>query len=265
MKPISEFTTKIQFLLTDIDDTITTNGELSAESYAALAKLKQNDIKVIPVTGRPAGWCDMMARFWPVDAVIGENGGLYYRYHEKKMLRWNFSDEKTLVENQRKLKLISAEIKQKIPHAAISADQFCRIYDLAIDFCEDIPRLSDAEIKGIVEIFEAHGATAKVSSIHVNGWFGAFNKVTTARLLLKKEFGLSEEQILEQCAYIGDSPNDEPLFESFRHTFGVANVRNFSSDMKHLPAFIAPSESGHGFCQIVDQIIANKFMIDQNL
>lgn len=255
MKPLADFTQKIQYLLTDIDDTITTNGQLSAESYSAISKLKQHGITVIPVTGRPAGWCDMIARFWPIDAVIGENGGLYYRYHDKKMQRWNFSDEKTLAENQKKLQIIAAEIKQKIPNAAISADQFCRIYDLAIDFCEDIPRLTDAEIKQIVGVFHAHGATAKVSSIHVNGWFGNFNKVTTAKLLLQKEFGLTESQILEQCAYVGDSPNDEPLFESFHHTFGVANIRNFSSQMKHLPAYISSSESGHGFCEIVEKII----------
>lgn len=256
MKPLSEFSTKIQYLLTDIDDTITTNGQLLPESYSSLMKLKQHGIKVIPVTGRPAGWCDMIARFWPVDAVIGENGGLYYRYHGRKMLRWNFASEATLAENQKKLQLIAAEIKQKIPNAAISADQFCRIYDLAVDFCEDIPRLSDDEIQHIVKIFKAHGATAKVSSIHVNGWFGAFNKVTTAKLLLQKEFGLNEAQILEQCAYVGDSPNDEPLFESFKHTFGVANVRDFSKQMKHLPAYVSPSESGHGFCEIVDRIVA---------
>lgn len=257
MKPLAEFAHKIKFLLTDIDDTITTNGQLSSESYSAISKLKQHGITVIPVTGRPAGWCDMIARFWPIDAVIGENGGLYYRYHDKKMQRWNFSDEKTLSENQKKLQIIAAEIKRKIPNAAISADQFCRIYDLAIDFCEDIPRLTDSEIKQIVDVFHAHGATAKVSSIHVNGWFGDFNKVTTAKLLLQKEFGLTEVQILEQCAYVGDSPNDEPLFESFRHTFGVANVRNFSSQMKHLPAYVSPAESGHGFCEIVDKIISN--------
>lgn len=258
MKPLAEFAHKIKFLLTDIDDTITTNGQLSAESYSAISKLKQHGITVIPVTGRPAGWCDMIARFWPIDAVIGENGGLYYRYHGKKMQRWNFSNDKTLLENQKKLQIIAAEIKQKVPNAAISADQFCRIYDLAVDFCEDIPRLSDGEIKQIVDIFKAHGATAKVSSIHVNGWFGDFNKVTTAKLLLQKEFGLTESQILEQCAYVGDSPNDEPLFESFRHTFGVANVRDFQSQMKHLPAYVSPSESGHGFCEIVEKIISNK-------
>lgn len=258
MKPLEDFAHKIQFLLTDIDDTITTNGQLSAESYSALSLLKQHNITVIPVTGRPAGWCDMIARFWPIDAVIGENGGLYYRYNNKKMYRWNFSSEKMLSENQKKLQLIAAEIKQKIPNAAISADQFCRIYDLAIDFCEDIPHLSQEEIQKIVAVFKSHGATAKVSSIHVNGWFGDFNKVTTAKLLLQKEFALTESEILEKCAYIGDSPNDEPLFESFKHTFGVANVQKFSSQMKHLPAFVSPSESGRGFCEIVEKIISNK-------
>lgn len=258
MKSISEFTTKIQFLLTDIDDTLTTNGQLTADAYAALSKLKQHGIKVIPVTGRPAGWCDMIARFWPVDAVIGENGGLYYRHTHKKMLRWNYADENTLADYQRKLQMIAAEIKDKVPKSAISADQFCRIYDLAIDFCEDIPRLSDSEIKQILEIFKSHGATAKVSSIHINGWFGNFNKVTTAKLLLQKEFGLSESEILEKCAYIGDSPNDEPLFENFRHTFGVANIRDFASQIKHLPTYVSPSESGKGFCEIVERIISNK-------
>lgn len=259
MKPLSDFAHKIQFLLTDIDDTITTNGQLSSEAYSAISKLKQHGIKVIPVTGRPAGWCDMIARFWPIDAVIGENGGLYYRYFEKKMHRWNFSDEKTLAENQKKLQVIAAEIKQKVPNAAISADQFCRKYDLAIDFCEDIPHLSKEEIKQIVEVFTSHGATAKVSSIHVNGWFGDFNKVTTAKLLLQKEFGLNEAQILEHCAYVGDSPNDEPLFESFRHTFGVSNVQKFSSQMQYLPAYVSTSESGQGFCEIVDQIISTTY------
>ncbi|MFN3455371.1 MAG: HAD-IIB family hydrolase [Pseudobdellovibrio sp.] len=255
MKQLSEFKTNIQFLLTDIDDTITTHGHLSAQAYSALEKLKKSGVHVIPVTGRPAGWCDLIARFWPVDAVIGENGGLYYRYFHNKMHRWNFSDEETLKNNQTKLKIIADEIKQKIPHAAISADQFCRVYDLAVDFCEDIPRLSDKEIESIVKVFHQHGATAKVSSIHVNGWFGNFNKVTTAKLLLSTEFNLSESDILEKCAYVGDSPNDEPLFENFEHTFGVANINNFVSRMQYLPQYISKSESGQGFCEIVDQIL----------
>jgi len=258
MKPLNQFNSKIQFVLTDIDDTITSDGHLSSESFHALWKLKQNNIKIIPVTGRPAGWCDMIARLWPVDGVIGENGGLYYRYTNKKMHRWNFAEPATQAQNRKKLDLIAQEINSKIPLAAISADQFCRVYDLAIDFCEDIPRLSNEDIKGIVQIFHNHGAHAKVSSIHVNGWFGNFNKVTTAELFLKNEFHLTPEQILEHCAYVGDSPNDEPLFQKFEHTFGVANIKDFKEQMTYLPQYIASKKSGDGFCEIVDQIIKNQ-------
>jgi HAD superfamily hydrolase (TIGR01484 family) len=258
MKSLAEFNSKIKFVLTDIDDTITTDGHLPSESYSAIWKLKQHHIKVIPVTGRPAGWCDMIARLWPVDGVIGENGGLYYRYFNHRMHRWNFANEQMQKLNRAKLADIAVEIKQKIPNSAISADQFCRVYDLAIDFCEDIPQLSQDEIKSIVEIFHYHGAQAKVSSIHVNGWFGSFNKVTTAKLFLKNEFNLSDEEILNQCAYVGDSPNDEPLFENFKHTFGVANIAQFQNQMKFLPQYISKQKSGSGFCEIADIILKNQ-------
>ena len=213
---------------------------------------------MIPVTGRPAGWCDMIARFWPVDAVIGENGGLYYRYHQNKMTRWNFHSETEIEKNKNKLELIKDDVLKEIPKARVSTDQFSRIHDLAIDFCEDIPPLAESDIQKIVSLFKKHGATAKVSSIHVNGWFGDFNKVTTAKLVLKKEFGMDDQQILDQCVYIGDSPNDEPLFESFKHTFGVANIKDFSTQMKHLPNYVSPSHSGDGFCEIVEKIISSK-------
>ena len=75
MRPLCEFPQedlrKIKFILTDIDDTLTTNGRLPAKSYHALEKLHQASFKVIPITGRPAGWCDHFARMWPVDAVVG--------------------------------------------------------------------------------------------------------------------------------------------------------------------------------------------------
>ncbi len=258
MKSLHEFNQKTRFVLTDIDDTITTKGQLSDKAYSALWNLKQNNFFVIPVTGRPAGWCDMIARFWPVDTVIGENGGLYYRYHQNKMIRWNFHSETEIEKNKKKLELIKNEVLKEIPKARVSADQFSRVHDLAIDFCEDIPKLTESDIQKIVSLFKKHGATAKVSSIHVNGWFGDFNKVTTAKLVLKKEFGLDDQQILDQCVYIGDSPNDEPLFENFRHTFGVANIKEFSSKMKHLPQYISSLDSGDGFCEIVEKIISSK-------
>jgi HAD superfamily hydrolase (TIGR01484 family) len=258
MRPLSNFNAKISFLLTDIDDTLTDEGLLGPEAYEALWKLQQAGIHIIPVTGRPAGWCEMIARVWPVSGVVGENGGFYFRYNNKKMHRYFFFDEKTQAENRKKLNLIEADILKNIPGTALASDQFCRLMDLAIDFCEDVPRLPEPEIQKIVQAFEAHGAQAKVSSIHVNGWFGDYDKLKMSLLFLKNEFQVNAEQALQMVAFSGDSPNDEPMFKHFPNSFGVANVKNFASRMSKLPAFVSEKNGGLGFAEIGTQILKIK-------
>lgn len=262
MKNLTDFNSKIEFVLTDIDDTITTEGQLKAEAYEALWKLHDAGLKVIPITGRPAGWCEMIARFWPVEGVVGENGGFYFRYasekahSQKKMQRWFFSDDKTIKLNQQKLGEIEKQVLKEIPGCAISSDQFCRLMDLAVDFCEDVTPLDKAQVQKIVQIFQKHGAQAKVSSIHVNGWFGDYNKLSTTFQFFKNEFGMSEKDVLQKAVFVGDSPNDEPMFEKFPNSFGVANIKNFATQMKTLPTFVAPSNGGEGFAEIAERIIS---------
>lgn len=264
MKNLIDFNSKIEFVLTDIDDTITTEGQLGARAYDALWKLHDAGLKVIPITGRPAGWCEMIARFWPVDGVVGENGGFYFRYAlekaraQKKMQRWFFSDDKTVKLNQQKLAAIEKEVLKEVPGCAISSDQFCRLMDLAVDFCEDVTPLDKIQVQTIVEIFQKHGAQAKVSSIHVNGWFGDYNKLSTTFQFFKNEFQMSEQEVLQKAIFVGDSPNDEPMFEKFPNSFGVANIKNFTNQMKYLPAFISPSKGGEGFSEIVERIIQSQ-------
>jgi HAD superfamily hydrolase (TIGR01484 family) len=254
MQKISSFKStaksQIKYLFTDIDDTLTTDGKLPAAAYEKIWELSKMGIAVIPVTGRPAGWCDMIARFWPVAAVIGENGAFYFSYQNQKMKRvWAYGEDQRL-KYQQGLKNIEQEILKKIPKAAVSADQFSRLFDLAIDFCEDIPALSKNEVEQIVEIFKAHGAQAKVSSIHVNGWFGDHNKLTMCEQYCRTELGFELSKNLDACAFAGDSPNDEPMFEFFKYSFGVANVLDFKDQMKFLPAFITEKKGGEGFVEI---------------
>lgn len=261
MKNLNDFNSKIEFVLTDIDDTLTTEGQLEAKAYEALWKLRDAGLKIIPITGRPAGWCEMIARFWPVEGIVGENGGFYFRYAAnkgekiKKMQRWFFTDEKTISQNKSKLEAIENEVLSEVKGSAIASDQFCRMMDLAVDFCEDVPALSTEDVKKIVQIFEKHGAIAKVSSIHVNGWFGNYNKLTTAFKFLQNEFNLSEQDALNKCAFVGDSPNDEPMFAKFPHSFGVANIRHFEKQMKTLPTYISRSKGGDGFAEISQRIL----------
>lgn len=255
MKKISEFNHSLQFLLTDIDDTMTSEGQLGPEAYQALWDLHGRGVKVIPVTGRPAGWCEMIARLWPVSGIVGENGGFYFRYHNKKMHRHFFFDLKTQEQNRKKLNFLETQILKEVPGCALASDQFCRLMDLAIDFCEDVPALPNEKVKKIVGLFKQAGAQAKVSSIHVNGWFGNYDKLSMALKFLEKEFQVSADQAKKICGFSGDSPNDEPMFEFFPHSFAVANIQKFISQIKHQPQYVTPSEGGHGFAEIAKTII----------
>ena len=258
MKSISEFDSKsVHVLLTDIDGTLTEHGRLPTHSYQALCDLSQSGIHVIPVTGRPAGWCELIARLWPVHGVVGENGAFYFRY-DKKMKRVFARSKEARKSDRAKLRAIRQQVLREVPGAGIASDQFCRLFDLAIDFCEDVKPLSQKQIDRIVEIFVEHGATAKVSNIHVNGWFGDYDKVSTAREYLRREFGYNDQQMKEYCAFAGDSPNDEPMFGFLKHSFAVANIKEFLPRLKHKPAYITKKDEGHGFVEIAEALLALK-------
>jgi HAD superfamily hydrolase (TIGR01484 family) len=257
MKSLAQFSSKIKYLFTDIDDTLTLDGQLPAESYQKIWELHENGVAVIPVTGRPAGWCEMIARMWPVLAVIGENGALTFQYKNKSMERLYAVDEKVRIENQRKLKQIENEILAKVPGCALASDQFTRLFDLAIDFCEDVTPLEKESIQKIVDIFHSHGATAKVSSIHVNGWFGDYDKRSMCENFFINETGQALKNHMEEAAFIGDSPNDEPLFEFFGNSVAVANILNFKDQLKSPPRFVTEKEGAHGFVELANKILTN--------
>ena len=263
MKALREMTDEqaagIEVVFCDIDDTLTTDGRLPAAAYAALWRLDNAGVAVVPVTGRPAGWCDMIARFWPVAGVIGENGAFYFRYDRPaQTLRQRFLlDDATREGLQRRLHALKTRILAEVPGAGVASDQPYRIHDLAIDFCEDVPRLPDAAVDRIVELFRAEGATAKVSSIHVNGWFGDYDKLGMIRLFAGEVLGwqLDSPDGQRRACYVGDSPNDTPAFRFFDNSIGVANVRELIDRIDHPPAFVAENRGGEGFAELVDVLL----------
>ncbi|MEC7193776.1 MAG: HAD family hydrolase, partial [SAR324 cluster bacterium] len=194
---------------------MTTDGRLEGSAYLAIEKLHQAGLVTIPITGRPAGWCDMIARFWPVDGVVGENGAFYFAYdrNSAKMRRCYVRSKEQRLEDQTKLASLKKEILQKVPGSAISADQAYREADLAVDFCEDVAPLSNESVLKIKNIFEDSGAVAKISSIHVNGWFGDYDKLSTCQLFVSSELGFELSEQREKFIFVGDSPNDEPMFQ----------------------------------------------------
>jgi HAD superfamily hydrolase (TIGR01484 family) len=261
VRPLAEMSREaaraMRGVLCDIDDTLTTDGRLTPDAYAALGQLRAAGLLTIPITGRPAGWCDHIARMWPVDAVVGENGAFYFRYDrtERKFLKRFRDDADTRLANRARLRVACDRILASVPGARVASDQLYREADLAIDYCEDVPRLADPAVDRIVEIMRAEGMTAKVSSIHVNGWFGEYDKLGMTRMLLQECFHIDLDEERTRFVFAGDSPNDAPMFAFFPHAVGVANVRALEARLPHRPAFVTRGASGAGFVELAEFLL----------
>ncbi|MBE0614998.1 MAG: HAD-IIB family hydrolase [Burkholderiales bacterium] len=241
----------------DIDDTLTSEGKLTARAYAALERLRASGKLVVPITGRPAGWCDHIARMWPVDAVVGENGAFYFRYDAagRKLTQRFLLDVQTRAENRKKMIAVSERILRDVPGCALASDQRYREADLAIDFCEDVPRLPFAEVDRIAALMRAAGMTAKISSIHVNGWFGDYDKLGMTRAMMQECYGVDIVRDAAGFLFVGDSPNDAPMFSFFSNSVGVANVIDFGEHLTEKPVYVCSRRSGEGFVELVELLL----------
>ena len=244
-------------VLVDIDDTLTTDGRLPAASYAALEQLQRAGLQVVPVTGRPAGWCDLIARFWPVTGVVGENGAFYFTHDAatRRMIRVFATPAAERTAHRARLEALGAEILAAVPGTAIAADQRYREADLAIDFREDVAPLPLAAALRVQALLEAAGAIAKVSSIHVNGWFGDHDKLSMSRRFASEVMGLDLDAAKDRIVFCGDSPNDAPMFGFFPNACGVANVRDFAGRLAAAPAWIASKRGAAGFVEIAGRLL----------
>ena len=247
----------IRGLFFDIDDTLTTEGRLTAQAYSALERWKAAGKIAVPITGRPAGWCDHIARMWPVDAVIGENGAFYFYYDPagRKLQKHFLYDEPTRMANRARMAAVRDRILASVPGCALASDQLYREADLAIDFCEDVPALGLAGAERIAALMREAGMTAKISSIHVNGWFGDYDKLGMTRTFARERLGIELDPSGEGFAFAGDSPNDAPMFGFFRNSVGVANVRRYEALLAARPAFITRGEAGTGFAELVTRLL----------
>ena len=140
----------------------------------------------------------------------------------------------------------------------MASDQLYRESDLAIDYCEDVARLPGDAVRCIVRLFEDAGATAKVSSVHVNGWFGDCDKLSMTRRMMEECFAVDLEAEKETAIFIGDSPNDAPMFQFFPNAIGVANVCDFGDLLTVEPAYVTEARAGAGFAEAAEALLAAK-------
>ncbi len=259
MKPLAELDARgVKALLFDIDDTMTTEGKLTAQAYEALERLRRAGKITVPVTGRPAGWCDHIARMWPVDAVVGENGAFYFFFAGRRLQKRFQDDAETRREKRARLEAIARRILAAVPGCALAADQSYRETDLAIDYCEDVPPLPLEAAERIASLMRETGLNAKISSIHVNGWFGEYDKLAMSRVLFAERFGMDVAESRREIVFAGDSPNDAPMFAFFDHSVGVANVRRFKAPLADEPKYVTRAAAGAGFAELAERLLQGR-------
>jgi hypothetical protein len=193
-----------------------------------------------------------------VEGVVGENGAFYFRYDrvQRRMHKRFLASDGERQQARARLESLKETILAEVPGSAVASDQHYRECDLAIDFCEDVERLPRSSVARIVALFERAGATAKVSSIHVNGWFGTYDKLGMTKILMRECFGIDLDADKELYVFVGDSPNDAPMFEYFPHSVGVANVTDFEGSLGAEPAYICDKRCGQGFVELADALLA---------
>jgi len=242
-------------VLTDIDDTLTTDGTLGAAAAAALDALAAAGVPVIAVTGRPAGWSEPMARAWPVAAIVAENGAVMLRRDAAAAegLRRDFVDtEATRTAHARRLAACAQDVLARVPGATLARDSAGRITDIAVDHSEFV-HLDEHRIAEVVAVMREHGLTATVSSIHVNGWLGGHNKWTGATWAVQTALGRGFDA--GEWVYVGDSTNDQLMFQHMPLSVGVANLARFVPKLRHLPGFITGGERGEGFAELAARLL----------
>jgi len=249
---------KIVGVFTDIDDTLTTDGAITPDALQALADLKAAGLCVVPVTGRPVGWSEPFAVQWPVDAIVAENGAVALVHPHGQPLRKLYQqDATTRAANFERMQQVLTLIERTIPGAQRSQDSAGRETDIAIDHSE-FTQLPQAAIDATVRAMQAAGMTATVSSIHINAWFGEHSKLSGARWIVQQLWGRDLQSEMDHWVYVGDSTNDQIMFEHFAHSVGVANIRRFEAQLTHPPRYITPSERGAGFAETVQHLLHDR-------
>ena len=257
-------------VFTDIDDTLTTQGSITPDALGALDDLKAAGLHVIPITGRPIGWCAPFVQGitpWPVDAIVAENGSTALFRHQiglqppsdmpEQLSKLYQQDVTTRTANHVRMQAVAAQVLRDVPGAMLSQDSSGRETDMAIDHSE-FAHLSPDQIARVVAIMQAAGMTATVSSIHINGWFGSHNKLDGACWIVQQLWKRDLSAEMDRWVYIGDSTNDQLMFKHFPHSIGVANIRRFEAQLQHLPRYVARNERSAGFAEVARCILETR-------
>jgi HAD superfamily hydrolase (TIGR01484 family) len=246
-------------VMTDIDDTLTRDGAIEPPALAALHHLAAAGLPVIAITGRPLGWSLPFAKTWPVAAIVAENGAVALIRNGQRegegLVTEYAQDAATRAANALRLQAAAARVLREVPGATLARDSPGRVTDIAIDHSE-FAHLSPTAIAHVVAVMQQAGLVATVSSIHINGWIGSHSKWTSAQWMVQRLFGRELQAEIGRWVYVGDSTNDQLMFEHFPLAVGVANLRRFADQLQHWPAYITEAERGQGYAEVAAAVLA---------
>ncbi len=253
-RPVSDLRGPVRALFSDVDGTMTSGDRVEARTYDALERLGDAGIPVIIVTGRPAGFGHAFMKMTPVLACVTENGGVTFVRDGKKLVKIYGVQAATLPEWRRRMSDVAVDVMSKVPGARLSSDSKYREADLAIDWNEEASlELSAAE--RCVQIIKKAGLEAVRSSVHVNFGPPHFDKLS-ACLRLVRQVLKTDPSDVSPYVYVGDALNDAPMFKGFPTSVGVANIRQYWSELSHKPAFLTEQAEGAGLRELIEHILA---------
>lgn len=244
----SDLFKNIRLIATDMDGTLTQNGKFTPELLQAFDDLFHANIQVIIVTGRSAGWVSGLANYLPIVGAIAENGGLFYPSTGEAQILL------TAIPNLSAHRQQLAEVFQKLQ---LQFSQICESSDNVFritDWTFDVRGLSLVQLQELSERCHELGWGFTYSNVQCHIKPLDQDKATGLLKVLHKYF---PQYIPEQVACVGDSPNDEALFNPsyFPISVGVANALEYANQLKHQPAYITTAEEGKGFCELAREIM----------
>ena len=257
LRPLTELATPrlaaLHGVLTDIDDTLTADGAIAPAALDALHRLAAAGVPVVAITGRPAGWSEPFALAWPVAAIVAENGAVLLRNRAGQLQMQFVADAATRAGHQLRLQACARAVLAQVPGATLAQDSAGRLTDIAIDHSE-FTHLDAAQIAQVVAVMRTHGLTATVSSIHINGWIGDHDKPSGARWAVQQVLGRPWNPA--DWVYVGDSTNDQAMFQALPLTVGVANIARFLPQLQAFPGYVTQAERGDGFAELASALLA---------
>ncbi|MDJ0707128.1 MAG: HAD family hydrolase [Leptolyngbyaceae cyanobacterium MO_188.B28] len=241
----------VQLIATDMDGTLTQQGQFTPRLLQSLQDLAAAGLSVVIVTGRSAGWVNGLAHYLPVAGAIAENGGLFYPKDQPEPLM--LSKIPDLARHRRQLADFFQQLQRKFPHLQESTDNRFRLTDWTFD----VQGLSQADLQWLNQTCQSRGWGFTYSTVQCHIKPLMQDKAIGLQQVLQKYFPqVSPAQVLT----VGDSPNDESLFDAatFPHSVGVANVAHYVDQLTHQPAYMTDAPEVAGFCQLVERVVKQR-------